>query len=68
MRKDLFDTLIMKLKSLPPCDIPSTATLQELATNMTFEQLHEYAKLLVSKGKANYYYGRISLTNGYLLT
>lgn len=35
---------------------------------MTFEQIHSYAKLLVNKGAAEYYYGRIRLKNGYLLT
>lgn len=35
---------------------------------MTFEQIQTYAKLLVDKGAAEYYYGRISLKNGYLLT
>jgi hypothetical protein len=68
MKKRLFDSLIRKLQSLPKCDIPSAATLQELSLQMTFEQIHSYAKLLVDKGAAEYYYGRIRLRNGYLLT
>lgn len=68
MKKRLFDSLIRKLQSLPKCDIPSAATLQELSLQMTFEQIQTYAKLLVDKGAAEYYYGRISLKNGYLLT
>lgn len=68
MRKTLFDNLIHNLKNLPPCDFPETAKLQELSEGMTLEQLHKYAELLVQKGKANYYYGRISLRNGHLLT
>lgn len=42
--------------------------LQEFSEDMTVEQLHTYAELLLQKGKANYYYGRISLRNGHLLT
>ena len=68
MRKIMFENLIRNLKNLPPCDFPNTNKLQELSEDMTLEQLHTYAELLVQKGKANYYYGRISLRNGHLLT
>ena len=68
MRKTMFENLIRNLKNLPPCDFPNTNKLQELSEEMTIEQLHIYADLLVQKGKANYYYGRISLRNGHLLT
>lgn len=68
MRKTMFDTLIRNLKNLPPCDFPDTEKLQELSSDMTFEQLQTFAVLLVSKGKASYYYGKISLKNGHLLT
>lgn len=67
MRKIMFENLIRNLKNLPPCDFPNTNKLQELSEDMTLEQRYQYAELLVSKGKANYCYGRISLKNGYLL-
>lgn len=67
MRKTLFDNLVNNLNKLSPCDFPSQEKLQELSSDMTLEQIQKYAKLLVSKGKANYYYGRICLKNGYLL-
>lgn len=67
MKKQLFDSLIKKLQSLPKCDIPSADTLQELSLQMTVRQLHTYSKLLADKGAAEYHYGRICLRNGYLL-
>lgn len=67
MRKTMFDTLIKNLNNLPSCDFPSTEKLQELSSDMTFEQLQTFAVLLVRKGKANYNYGKISLKNGHLL-
>lgn len=68
MKKRLFVSLIKKLQSLPKCDLPTAATLQELSLQMTFEQIQAYAKLLLDKGAAEYYYGKIRLKNGYLLT